>query len=108
MRVYARTIPTRTVISLIDRTPQVSRAEDEPEITLWAKFWLSLPTGENTEPVDLECVVKVKANRTIKVLEIKPKYGSVRGMVSYSVFDIYRDMLIKAAKETDLALIGVE
>ena len=108
MRVFARTLPMRAVISFIDRSPHVSRAEDEPLVTFWAKVWLSLPTGDKSDPVDIEGVAKVYADRTVEVVEINAKYGLVRGLISKSIFDVYRDALVQSAKDSDLALLGVE
>lgn len=108
MRVYSNSLCFRTMVSFIDRTPQTSIAEDEPLITFWAKVWISLPTGHKSTPVDLEGTVQVHADRSVSMVELKPKYGIIRGLVETSVLDVYRDALLQSFKDTNLATLGVQ
>jgi hypothetical protein len=107
MRIFARTLPIRTVVNVIDRTPHTSRAADEPLISFRARIRFSLPITERAEPLWVEGQVQINADRTAEMLWIAPQYGSIQGTMINSILDVYRDALLQAAEATDLAILGV-
>ena len=107
MRIFARILPIRTVVDIVDRQPQTSRAEDEPLISFRAKVRFSLPITDAAEPLWVEGQVQVNANRTTDMLWIAPKYGSIQGTMVNAILDVYRDAILQAAEDTDLAILGV-
>ena len=108
MRIFARTLPIRTVVDFIDRSPQTSRAADEPLISFRAKVRFSLPVTEKAEPLWVEGQVQVNADRTLEMLWIAPQYGSVQGTMVNAILNVYRDAILQAAESTDLAILGVD
>lgn len=108
MRVYARIVPTRVIVNVIDREPARSRAADSPLISFRAKMRFSLPATEKTEPLWVEGQVQVNADRTLEMLWIAPQYGSVQGTMVNAILNVYRDAVLQAAEDSDLAILGVE
>ena len=108
MRIFARILPIRTVVDIVDRQPHTSRAADEPLISFRAKVRFSLPITEEAEPLWVEGQVQVNANGTADMLWIAPKYGSIQGTMVNSILDVYQDAILQAAEATDLAILGVE
>lgn len=108
MRIFARTLPIRTVVNVIDRTPQTSRAADEPLISFRAKIRFALPVTEKTEPLWVEGQVQINADRTAEMLWIAPQYGAIQGTMVNAILNVYRDAILQAAEATDLAILGVD
>lgn len=108
MRIFARTLPVRTVVNVIDRTPHTSRSADEPLISFRAKIRLALPITEKTEPLWVEGQVQIKADRTMEMLWIAPQYGSIQGTMVNAILNVYRDAILQAADDTNLAILGVD
>jgi hypothetical protein len=107
MRIFARTLPIRAVVDIIERDPQVSVVEDEPLVYFRAKVKFVLSSTEKATPLWVEGQVQVNADHTLEMMWLAPQYGSIQGTMVNAILDPYRDVILQAAEHTDLAILGV-
>lgn len=107
-RIFARTVPVSVIVSMIDRNPTTSRAEDSPEVHFRAKVKFSNAVSEGAEPVFLHGRAQVFPDRTVSVTWVLPQHGVVQGIMVEPLMGVYRDTLKFAFEGSDLALLGVE
>lgn len=106
-RIYTRQIPIRVRIDVVDRSPARSSASEEPLVYFRAKVSFDVLRDGAPEPLWIEGEAQVFSDRSVELVWVAPQFGSIQGSRVNAVLDVYRDSLIRALRETDLALLGV-
>jgi len=106
-RIYTRVVPIRVLINVADRNPARSVASEEPLVYFRAKVSFDTLREDAPEPLWIEGEAQVFSDRSVELVWVAPQYGSIQGSRVNAILDVYRDSLIRAFRETDLALLGV-
>jgi len=106
-RIYNRVVPIRVRINVVGRVPSRSLASEEPLVYFRAKVSFDTLRESAPEPLWVEGEVQVFSDRSVELVWVAPQYGSIQGSRINAILDVYRESLIRAIRETDLALLGV-
>ena len=90
-----------------ERRPRRSEAEDSPVVYIRARMTFEMALAVRREPLWVEAELQVSPDRSVELLWLTPQYGVIHGSKVKEVLDLYKDAIVQAAEDTNLAILGV-